>query len=333
MVGLSVAVVSFGAVGGPLLARADADPVGTAQAQQAQLQAQVISSANRIRALTDAYEQAETQATTLAAQVQADRARIGQLESQVASTRQALRIDAVMSYTGASSTTPGGVAGSGGLGGGAASVGSDPAIRAEYLEVAAGDVSDTVDRYRAQETQIAGAEQQLTAEMAASQAAARATETSRQEALALAASVQTQLQQVQTRITQLVAARAAAPAPAAAPAAAAAQAATQGLPVGGGLVSVVRNVVSPAPAPSGDGGAGGVWLQLRQCESGDNYQADTGNGFYGAYQFSPSTWTGMGYPGRPDQEPPAMQDQAAQRLQAQSGWGQWPACSAALGLH
>ena len=332
MVGLSVAVVSFGAVGGPLLSRAEADPVGTAQAQPAQLQAQVISSANRIRALTVAYEDAETQATTLAAQVQADRARIGQLGSQVASTRQALRIDAVLSYTGASSTTPGGVTGSAGLGGGAASAGSDPAIRAEYLEVAAGDVSDTVDRYRAQETQIAGAEQQLTAEMAASQAAARATEASRQEALALAASVQTQPQQVQTRITQLVAARAAAQA-AAAQAAAAARAATQGLPVGGGLVSVVRNVVSPAPAASGDGGAGGVWLQLRQCESGDNYQADTGNGFYGAYQFSASTWTGMGYPGRPDQEPPAMQDQAAQRLQARSGWGQWPACSAALGLH
>ena len=41
---------------------------------------------------------------------------------------------------------------------------------------------------------------------------------------------------------------------------------------------------------------------------------------------------GLGYPGRPDLEPPAMQDQAAMRLQAESGWGQWPACSAALGL-
>ena len=319
MVGLSVAVVSFGAAGGPLLVRADADPVASAQAQQAQLQAQVMASANRIRSLTLAYEEAETEASALASQVQADRARIGQLESQVSSTRRALRIDAVLSYTGASSTTPGVVP----------TVGSDPAIRAEYLEVAAGDVSDTVDRYRAQETQIATAEQQLTAEMAASQAAARATEASRQEALAVAQSVQAQLQQVQTRITELVAARAAAQAAAAQ---AAARAATQGLPVGGGLVSVVRNVVAPAPAASGDGGAGGVWLQLRECESGDNYRADTGNGFYGAYQFSASTWTGLGYPGRPDQEPPAMQDQAAQRLQAQSGWGQWPACSAALGL-
>ena len=90
-------------------------------------------------------------------------------------------------------------------------------------------------------------------------------------------------------------------------------------------------VAVPAPAPAAPS-SGDVWLQLRQCESGNNYQANTGNGFYGAYQFSQGTWTGMGYPGRPDQEPPAMQDAAAQRLQAESGWGQWPACAAALGL-
>ena len=89
---------------------------------------------------------------------------------------------------------------------------------------------------------------------------------------------------------------------------------------------------APAPPPSSSGGSADVWLQLRQCESGDDYQADTGNGFYGAYQFSQQTWTDLGYPGRPDLESPSMQDQAAQRLQAQSGWGQWPACAAALGL-
>jgi hypothetical protein len=86
------------------------------------------------------------------------------------------------------------------------------------------------------------------------------------------------------------------------------------------------------PTTVGGGGAGGPWLALRDCESGDNYRENTGNGFYGAYQFSASTWTGLGYPGRPDLEPPVMQDAAAIRLQAISGWGQWPACSALLGL-
>jgi hypothetical protein len=78
--------------------------------------------------------------------------------------------------------------------------------------------------------------------------------------------------------------------------------------------------------------APGMWLELRECESGDNYQEDTGNGYFGAYQFSSSTWTGLGYPGRPDLEPYWTQDEAAARLQALYGWGQWPACSAALGL-
>jgi hypothetical protein len=86
------------------------------------------------------------------------------------------------------------------------------------------------------------------------------------------------------------------------------------------------------PSGGGGGNAGGVWLELRECESGDNYQENTGNGFFGAYQFSASTWTGLGYPGRPDLESPSMQDAAAMKLQAEAGWGQWPACSAALGL-
>jgi hypothetical protein len=78
--------------------------------------------------------------------------------------------------------------------------------------------------------------------------------------------------------------------------------------------------------------AGGLWLELRDCESGDNYQEDTGNGYYGAYQFSWPTWVDLGYPGRPDLEPYWMQDQAAQRLEGMDGWSQWPSCSAALGV-
>jgi hypothetical protein len=77
---------------------------------------------------------------------------------------------------------------------------------------------------------------------------------------------------------------------------------------------------------------GGVWAQLRQCESDGNYAIDTGNGYYGAYQFSASTWHGLGFSGLPSQAPPATQDTAAVELQARSGWGQWPACSRRLGL-
>ena len=75
-----------------------------------------------------------------------------------------------------------------------------------------------------------------------------------------------------------------------------------------------------------------VWGRLRRCESGGRYDINTGNGFYGAYQFVPSTWRGLGFPGMPHQALPQMQDEAAQKLQARSGWGQWPACTRKLGL-
>jgi len=87
-------------------------------------------------------------------------------------------------------------------------------------------------------------------------------------------------------------------------------------------------LVAVRPAPS----SAGVWAALRQCESNGNYADDTGNGYYGAYQFSLATWRGLGQGGLPSQAPPAVQDLAAQRLQARSGWGQWPLCSRRLGL-
>jgi hypothetical protein len=114
-------------------------------------------------------------------------------------------------------------------------------------------------------------------------------------------------------LAQLAAAKAAAPAPA--------------RPVIVEPVTAPASAPTPAPTASGD-----VWAELRDCESGGNYAEDTGNGFYGAYQFAPSTWTGLGYPGLPSDAPPAVQDAAAQQLQARSGWGQWPGCSAKLGL-
>jgi hypothetical protein len=74
------------------------------------------------------------------------------------------------------------------------------------------------------------------------------------------------------------------------------------------------------------------WLALRTCESGDDYSIDTGNGYYGAYQFSESTWLSLGYSGLPSQAAPAVQDAAAQQLYDRVGWSAWPACSAELGL-
>jgi hypothetical protein len=83
---------------------------------------------------------------------------------------------------------------------------------------------------------------------------------------------------------------------------------------------------SVATAPSDD------FARLRACESGGRYATNTGNGFYGAYQFDVRTWRGLGYGGLPSQAAPAVQDAAAAQLQAERGWSPWPACSAKLGL-
>jgi resuscitation-promoting factor RpfA len=75
-----------------------------------------------------------------------------------------------------------------------------------------------------------------------------------------------------------------------------------------------------------------TWAKLRACESSGNYATNTGNGFYGAYQFDARTWHGLGYSGVASQASPADQDQAAERLYQARGWEPWPSCSAKLGL-
>jgi hypothetical protein len=99
------------------------------------------------------------------------------------------------------------------------------------------------------------------------------------------------------------------------------------------LLAAATVPASRARVAASSSASGSPWLALRYCESGDNYGADTGNGYYGAYQFTASTWWWIGYAGMPDQASPAMQDQAARVLEARVGWGAWPVCSQALGLH
>lgn len=70
-----------------------------------------------------------------------------------------------------------------------------------------------------------------------------------------------------------------------------------------------------------------AWLySTRMCESGGNYSTNTGNGFYGAYQFVLSTWHSVGGWGYPHQNEPLEQDYRAVILLKRSGPGQWPVC-------
>lgn len=73
----------------------------------------------------------------------------------------------------------------------------------------------------------------------------------------------------------------------------------------------VPQIVAQGSAPRPQSGSLSNWLAaLRGCESGGNYADNTGNGYYGAYQFSLGTWQRLGYSGLPSSAPPAQQDQA-----------------------
>ena len=78
--------------------------------------------------------------------------------------------------------------------------------------------------------------------------------------------------------------------------------------------------------------SGSVWDRLAQCESGGNWSINTGNGYYGGLQFSLSTWRAYGGSGMPHEASREEQIAIAKKLQADAGWGSWPACSSKLGL-
>ncbi len=96
----------------------------------------------------------------------------------------------------------------------------------------------------------------------------------------------------------------------------------------------VTQIVARGTAPV-SGNLGSWLLKLRNCESGGNYQENTGNGYYGAYQFSPSTWHRLGLSGLPNEAPPSVQDQAIVENTNRSGGGlagQNPGCYYSTGI-
>jgi LysM repeat protein len=83
------------------------------------------------------------------------------------------------------------------------------------------------------------------------------------------------------------------------------------------------------PAPASAGGVN--WSAIAACESGGNWAANTGNGFYGGLQFTEQTWLGYGggqYAPSANLATPAQQIAVAQRVLAGQGIGAWPVCGA-----
>jgi resuscitation-promoting factor RpfC len=68
------------------------------------------------------------------------------------------------------------------------------------------------------------------------------------------------------------------------------------------------------------------WDAVAQCESGGNWSANTGNGFYGGLQFKQSTWDENGGVGSPARASREQQIAVANRVLATQGPEAWPKC-------
>ena len=84
-----------------------------------------------------------------------------------------------------------------------------------------------------------------------------------------------------------------------------------------------RKTEAPAPAPAG---ASPALEAIAACESGGNPATNTGNGFYGKYQFDLGTWASVGGAGNPAAASEAEQDRRAAILYARAGAAPWPVC-------
>jgi hypothetical protein len=73
------------------------------------------------------------------------------------------------------------------------------------------------------------------------------------------------------------------------------------------------------------------WDAMAQCESGGNWSANTGNGFYGGLQFTPATWAANGGVGSPAAASREDQIRVARNVLQTQGIGAWPVCGGPVG--
>lgn len=96
-------------------------------------------------------------------------------------------------------------------------------------------------------------------------------------------------------------------------------------------MSIGIGAATAAPAEA----AGSVWDRVARCESGGNWQINTGNGYYGGLQFSRSTWAGYGggsYASTANRASKSQQIAIARRVLSSQGPRAWPVCSRKAGL-
>ena len=99
--------------------------------------------------------------------------------------------------------------------------------------------------------------------------------------------------------------------------------------------AIVAAPVAGLTATTASAATPSTWDAVAQCESSGNWAANTGNGFYGGLQFTPSTWAAFGgtqYAASADQATASQQITVAENVLAAQGPGAWPVCGPQAGL-
>lgn len=196
-----------------------------------------------------------------------------------------------------------------------------------YLRYAEGELSGAIANYEGDEARLVTSLAAETHDAAMAKAALARTTAARAAVVDTLQRERQLYDSVQGKLARLVAAQLAAE-QAAAAAAQSARATNPNLTGPPSLKGTAGIGKSPIPG----GSLSQDFAELRNCEASGDYQTNTGNGYYGAYQFALSTWLGLGESGLPSEAPPAVQDAAAYLLYQRDGWHPWPECSALLGL-
>jgi peptidoglycan hydrolase CwlO-like protein len=206
----------------------------------------------------------------------------------------------------------------------------DAGARRTYLGIAANEDQQAIGRLRAAKEDLLGRRKSLAEARKAAATRADAAATDVAQLQGAIAAQRALLVKVNGDVAQMVAAEqakrdaeaarlAAARQAAVAVATTKAPAATKSATAPAAADAPAATTTTAAPLPILGGSVDATFACIRQLESGNNYKAPGG----GAYQFQDATWHSLGYSGTASDAPPAVQDEAARKLQARDGWSPW----------
>jgi hypothetical protein len=315
LVGLVAAIV----VATALPAGAGTPSTGSLEAQASAIAATLARDNSQLDSLGEQYLTAKADYTRASAAASVTSVVVGRIERHLGRDRAAMASAAIGAYVNAGTTTA--------IGSLLTGKPNEATVEQAYLRYAEGKLASAIASYQNEAARLHSSLAVETHEAAVAKAALARTTTARVQVVSTLQREQQLYDSVQGRLAKLVAAQLAAQQ--------AAQAKQQASGPGGGSQTGPPSLAGTqglGTSPIPPGSLSQDFAELRHCESGGNYQTNTGNGYYGAYQFALQTWLGLGETGLPSNAPPGVQDAAAYLLYKRDGWHPWPACSALLGL-